>query len=897
MKWLRSRFVPFLGIVLLPVTLLAQTPVRSTPLKPGSSQDSIQTPSLRPKPDVTFKARDSLKINLREQRVARLFGAAKVEHKEGTLESGVITLDLNKKEMEAKALSEKDTLSQPVLRRNNEEIRSVSIRFNYETQKGRFEVAKVRIDQGNITGGQVKNITPHVVFIQDAMYSTCTLDHPHFYVKADRMKIVDQEEVYFTKARLFILDIPYPIVFPYGYFPGAISKKKSGLLPIVYSFQQQQDRGLGLQNLGWFQYFNDYLTGSIAMDAFTSGTFYGRSQMRYALNRDMSGSVSFGYSLDQGMEPTDPDFVKRRQNRFQVQHNQRFSPFASVTADVNLQTAEFLKRNSINIDDRAEVSTQSFISYRYNHPEQLFTFNADLRQSQNFLTNTTDLSGPSTSFSLKTLTPFRSQNVSLKPKWYESLTINYSNKFQSAYRFKPLSDTLKTTWFEALLDPETYKKATADDRHIDLGFKQDAQMSVQLASGEAVQVSLNASTSQVVLPYTVQQYVQPDSNITRMQTVKEWSLFNDGYAGVSINSRFYGIWNQRIGSLTSFRHTLSPAMDVSFRPDFGSSYWDYYRRPIDVRTGQPYIPTDPVTGTPIDNYFSRFERNVFGASPARGSSQVIGFSIANIFEAKQVARDTTGEEQTKVLRLIDNLNLSTSYNVSAKEFKWSPMQVTFSSSIIQGLNINANAAFDFYKTDENGQRLNTLLITSDRRPFRLTQFNINSGTQFSSAGFSNARGMPVFFYPRSYDPFNQAIFNPFDPVFNQTPMSTLDLPWSVAFNFSYSWSKGYQNEVIRNAILQASNIQLRLTPLWDLRTRLGYDFISKKLTPAEFNLNRNLHCWDLSFQWNPFGDFKYYYFSLKVNNSTFQGIFQKLPGLNVLDQGSNRVLYRQNNYF
>jgi len=193
--------------------------------------------------------------------------------------------------------------------------------------------------------------------------------------------------------------------------------------------------------------------------------------------------------------------------------------------------------------------------------------------------------------------------------------------------------------------------------------------------------------------------------------------------------------------------------------------------------------------------------------------------------------------------------------------------------------------------------LNTLLIASDRQPFRLSQFSLNSGTQFSSAGFSQARGMPVFYYPRSYDPFNQAIFNPFDPVFNQSSVTSPDLPWSVSFNFSYSWSKGYQNEIIRNAILQASSIQLRLTPLWDLRTRLGYDFITKKLTPAEFNLNRNLHCWDLSFQWNPFGDFKYYYFSLKVNNGTFQGIFQKLPGLNVLDQGSNRVLYRQNNYF
>ena len=898
------RYLLFaVGFLLLTTTLKAQQADTSRTTLPADSLlstrpiDLNRSQSPPTKADITFRARDSLKIQLKGIRLATLYGSAQVEHTEGKLESGIVSLDLQKSEMEARAINPLDTLSQPVLRRGNEEIRSERIQFNYKTSKGRFEVARVRIDQGQVRGAQVKNVNPHVIFIEDAIYSTCDLDHPHFYVRASRMKVVDQEEVFFTKARLYLLDIPYPIVFPYGYFPGSFSKKKSGLLPVVYSFQEQQLRGLGLQNLGWFQYFNDYLTGSAAIDVFTSGTFFARSQFRYAKSNALSGSINLGYSVDQGMESTDPDFSKRRQNRLNVSHNQRFSPYASVTADITLQTSEYLKRNSINIDDRAEVSTNSFASYRYSDPEQRFTFNADLRQSQNFLTNTTDLTGPSTSFSLRTITPLKKSPAgSSRAKWYESLSLNYNNRFQSAYRFRPIdSDSNTINWFDALFDPSKYRDATGDDRHVDFGLRQEATMNIQLAGGEAVQLSAGANILQVLVPYTVQRFVNPDSNKTRTVSTKDLSLFHDGGANVALNARFYGIWNQKIGSLTSFRHTLSPSLSINVRPDFGSDFWGYYARPIDERTGQEYIPVDPLTGRPIDNRYSRFERNVFSSSPSQGLTQILNLSVGNVFEAKQVKRDSTGERKEQVLRLIDNLNLSSSYNLAAKEFRLSPLQASLSSSLIQRLNISAIAAFDFYSTDASGNRQNRLLWSERNRPFRMTNLSINTGTRFSRGVLGGLQTVGVPYYPRTYDPFDQSIFSSFDPLFNRMNVQPLEAPWAVSLNFSYSWNRGFNNDIFRSAILQANSIQLRLTRYWDLTTRLGYDFIEKKLTPAEFNISRNLHCWDLSFQWNPFGNFKYYYFTLKVNDGQFQGILQKLPGLNVLDQGSNRIRNNRNN--
>ena len=67
----------------------------------------------------------------------------------------------------------------------------------------------------------------------------------------------------------------------------------------------------------------------------------------------------------------------------------------------------------------------------------------------------------------------------------------------------------------------------------------------------------------------------------------------------------------------------------------------------------------------------------------------------------------------------------------------------------------------------------------------------------------------------------------------------------------------------------------------------AYDFIEKDLTPAQFSLVRNMICWNLSFTFNPFGDFQYYFFKLSLSNSQIASLFQKLPGLNNLERSSS----------
>ena len=93
----------------------------------------------------------------------------------------------------------------------------------------------------------------------------------------------------------------------------------------------------------------------------------------------------------------------------------------------------------------------------------------------------------------------------------------------------------------------------------------------------------------------------------------------------------------------------------------------------------------------------------------------------------------------------------------------------------------------------------------------------------------------------------------------------------------------------KSATLNVGGISFNLTPKWKFNTSLGYDFIAEELTPSQFSLNRNLECWDLSFRISPFGDNQYYFFSLRLNSTKIQSLFQKLPILKNLERSSTNT--------
>ncbi len=822
---------------------------------------------------VQFQSNDSLVVDFRSGRLATLFGNSKVEHSSGTLTSGEIQMNLEMNTVEATATSPEDTLSMPVLTRQSDEIRSNRILFNYKTNKGKFEQARVEVGEGHLIGSKVKNISETEVFIEDGIYSTCPPDYLYYYIKAKKMKVVDQDEIFFTNARLYILDIPYPIVFPFGYVPSGIDQKQSGLLTPTYVFDAQASRGIGLNNVGWFQYVNDYFTTEVNLDIFTSGTFALENRNLYKKTGLYNGSINIGYSIDQGLESTDADFTRIVNKSLAVQHSQTISPYASLSANINLRTEDYFRQNSYNINDNAQTSANSRASYNYKHPEGLFSFGTNASLSQNFFNNSTSLRGPSANFSLKTLTPFKKEGGGNDPSWYENISIRYSNNLNSRFNYRPIdADTAETTFLEALLSPSEYREATGNNDYYRFGLQQKATIQLgKLFPSQFINSSANFNVNEYWFPTSIRKEFNADSNRVETNKIIGFASGRDFSSSFSLSTRVYGISNRKIGNLEGFRHTLQPSVSFTYRPDFSDEKWGVYRTVVSDTLGN-------------EQTYSIFEDEVF-AGPGSGEQRSLSFGISNVFETKVVSRDTTGEKNERNLRLIDDLSMRSSYNFAADSLKLSQLSTSLRSNAIPGINISAGANFSFYERNENGARINRFLIADGGKPAQLESFNISVGTSFRGGSGRISTYTPV--YRRKYDPFNQAIFSPIDPGYGYETIAPLNSPWSFSLNFNYRWTYIFGQSPRRTAAINANNIAFNLTPKWKFRTTMGYDFIQKELTPSQFSLTRNLECWDLSFQINPFGDRQYYFFSLRVNSAQIQSLFQKLPVLKNLERGSS----------
>ena len=868
-------------ICLLSASVSAQDPSQysggynPTTAKNQSNNSSYTPPTTDIEGAVEYQSADSLIIDFRNGRNATLFGSAKVAHTSGTLSSGKIDLNLKTNVVEASSSTPEDSLTLPVLTTPSDEIKSSRILFNFKTNKGKFEAAIVNVGEGQLIGSKVKNINEDEGFIEDGIYSTCPPDYLYYYIKAKKMKVVDEDEIFFTNARLYILDIPYPLVFPFGYVPaGGFEKKKSGLLTPTYVFDEQATRGIGLNNLGWFQYINDYITTTLRTDIYTSGTFLLSSTTQYRNSDRYNGSVSIGYSRDQGLEPTDPNFVTAVNKSLGIQHRQTISPFASVSANINLRTADFLNQNSYDAEERAKTSSTSRIAYNYKHPENLFNLGTNLSLTQNFFNNTTRLDGPSATFSLKTFSPFQNNSGnSGSPKWYESISFRYSNTLNTRFNYEPIdADSAEIGFLDALSDPALYREATGDNDYIKLGFQQKAGVTIgKILNSQYINSALSFNMNEYWFPTSIRKTFNADSNRVETEKVNGFVTARDFTSSFSLSTRIYGISNMQLGNMKGLRHTFAPSISFGYRPDFSSDYWGYYRT----------VQTDTLGNT---RQYSIFENEIY-SGPGRGEQRAISFSINNVLETKIVKRDTTGEVSEKNLKLIENLSLNASYNFAADSLNLSQLSTSFRSSSIKGINLNVKANFSFYERDDNGNFINNYLWNTGDKLAQLERFSFTASTSFRGGNGRIQTFTPK--YRREYDPFNQAIFNPIDPGFGYKPVAPLNSPWSFSLNFSYTWNYRHNQKANKSAEVRASSISFNLTPKWQFSTSLGYDFIQKELTPTQFSLNRNLECWNLSFQISPFGENQYYFFSLRLNSSQIQSLFQKLPILKNLERSSS----------
>jgi len=93
----------------------------------------------------------------------------------------------------------------------------------------------------------------------------------------------------------------------------------------------------------------------------------------------------------------------------------------------------------------------------------------------------------------------------------------------------------------------------------------------------------------------------------------------------------------------------------------------------------------------------------------------------------------------------------------------------------------------------------------------------------------------------------------------------------LTLNFNFGYTKtGFKKAVITNTV--NFNGDFSLSENWKLTYTSGYDFQIKGLSRTSIGIHRNIHCWQMSVDWVPFGPQQSYSFELGVKAAILQDL-------------------------
>ena len=223
-----------------------------------------------------------------------------------------------------------------------------------------------------------------------------------------------------------------------------------------------------------------------------------------------------------------------------------------------------------------------------------------------------------------------------------------------------------------------------------------------------------------------------------------------------------------------------------------------------------------------------------------------------------------------------NVNLSSSYNFAADSLKLSPIQVSARTNILGKFNLNFSSTFSPYALNAEGTRAINDYVFSLRnfRFARLTQLSIRGDFRISSRrGGGRSQNRPTTPGLSSFNTNTTSSLGLNDP-FSTSPFGSLGTTgygeagafsdWSLNVSMNYRISKQFSN-LTRTATIN-TGFDFNLTPTWKVRGQTGYDFEDKDNVTTTLNILKDFECWEMSFNWVPFGRFQSWGFDLHVKS-------------------------------
>ena len=788
---------------------------------------------------------DSLVYDVRNKTVY-VYNEGSVSYQNSSLKADFMRINMDNKLIyaygKADTVEGKPTVTKPEFSEGSESYAMDTIVYNIDTKKAKIKGVATQQGDGWLVGGSVKKMPDNTINIEDGKYTTCeNTDHPHFYLAMTKAKVIPGKKVVTGPAYLVMEDVPiYFLGIPEGFFPIS-SGPKSGLLMPTYG--EVATKGFYMRDMGYYFTLGDHADLAVRGGFYTLGSWEASAAARYIKRYKYSGSFNVQYSNNKIGEKGEPDYTKSSDFSIQWTHSQdaKANPGSTFSASVNFRTSGYNRYAATNLNDILATQTNSSISYSKNWAGTPFSLSANMAISQNSSNKTISVTLPTLVFNVSRIYPFKRKERIGKERWYEKISMQYTGK---------MTNSVSAT------ESELFSSKTFDN------MKNGIEHSIPVSASFNLLNYINISPS---FNYTEKWYFKkqeyewnPVTNRTDTLAPQYgfYRLYNYT-ANVSASTTIYGMYDftkkRKDRKLQAIRHTLTPSIGFSYAPNFGDPRYGYYRM----------RQTDS-----LGNFttYSPYAVNAYGV-PSSGQQAAMTFSLSQNLEMKVLSkRDTSG---VKKIKLIDELRLSGSYNFLADSMNLSNISISFRTTLFNNFGINLSATLDPYRVTPEGRRYNKLFF-----PGRIVSTGWSFGYTFKSRddrsqpAVNDITSIPPEYMNPFYDPYGSM-----DPVLRRQYMAQtyydFSLPWNFGFNYTVNYSVSYGNYPPKGYRANVSqtigfNGSVNITPKMGVTFQGGYDIANNKLTTSSVSITRDLHCWQMSFSWIPFGYYRSWSFNIGV---------------------------------
>ena len=872
------------------------------------------------KTTVKYSSKDST-IYAANGQLVELFGEANIEYGEISLKADYIKLNYATNEVYARGRYDstaKKLIGQPVFQDGDGQYDAKEIRYNFRSKKGKIQGVITQQGEGNIRGKDVKKDADDNLYIRGAIYTTCNLATPHFHINASKLKVVHNKQVIAGPFNLVINQIPLPIGLPFGFFP--FPKKKdigvSGVLIPQYG-EEPNGRGYYLRDGGYYWAVNENLGLQFKGQIYSRGSWGLGTSGAYNKRYKYSGGFDLRFARNRSGDRVDKTQSPR--NDFSVSWShapQSLGKRSTFSANVNISSNSYNQFNSAQTERYVSNVAGSSVQYSRQIGQYIRT-SSSLRVNQQFGqtdprtgvkgSGKTDVS-TDLSFGLNQIAPFALKGGN--GKWYESFRVGFDfngaatvtnslnlNRIDTSglgfklvgtkSRLRPRGDILRDSLARAdsiriglvrqdgalISDPNIVPFNTQNLPALLQNALVTGRYSIPISLpnikiAKYINItpgfSINGDIYRKRLNY---RYLGGDS-VAIDTTRGVYTVYNFA-TSVSMNTRAYGTVFFKGKRLQAIRHTIAPSISISYIPNFSKPSFGFVQ----------YLA---IPGLREDKrYVSRYRGIGGNSSGGTGKANaIVSFGLVNQLEMKVRSReDSTGEEFKKI-SIFDNISLNGSYDLNAPIFNLSNISLSANTQILKNISFNFNANFDPYAYRE----INAT-TTGNRQFERIPTYAVKEGQ-----GFARLTSAQVYvsgrIVPKGADKPKKKVEGVSDATMqaiNANPDLYVDfnIPWSINISYSYGYSVfgpgpreagGVKNFNVVQAL--TFNGDFSLTPKWKFTAQSGYDIQQKRPSITTVGINRDLHCWDMAFNWTPFSGSALrsgnYSFDLRVRSAVLQ---------------------------